>query len=234
MSADPTRPEPLTTQVIDAVNTAMPCWCDKAYTDRGLIQPDCPRCNFDQEVVDAILALVAPLAERADRAEAENGRLTRSQVYALERERLEREWSETLRVQVMARTEERDEARAQVAALTADRDALRRRVEQLDPECLCHDAYVQKGIPFHDCPKHQEAVLRTALAAAQGKNARKDKALEVAGRAMIVQEAREQGLFHLSQPEALAIWTEAKDAINAALAPPAATTKDATKATKEH
>ena len=30
----------------------LPCQCDEAYTSRGLKQPDCPRCQWAEEVQD--------------------------------------------------------------------------------------------------------------------------------------------------------------------------------------
>lgn len=40
--------------IVDAVHAILPCWCDSAYKDRGLAQPDCPRCNFANEVIDLV------------------------------------------------------------------------------------------------------------------------------------------------------------------------------------
>lgn len=42
------------------VNEVLPCWCDAAYKDRGLAAPDCPRCQFADDVVDLIVRLQAP------------------------------------------------------------------------------------------------------------------------------------------------------------------------------
>lgn len=36
---------------------AIPCICDKMYTDRKLTQPDCPRCNYiDIDIVNKVKA----------------------------------------------------------------------------------------------------------------------------------------------------------------------------------
>ena len=35
----------------------LPCWCVDAYKDRGLIQPDCPRCNFAEDLIEELEAL---------------------------------------------------------------------------------------------------------------------------------------------------------------------------------
>jgi hypothetical protein len=40
----------------------LPCWCDEAYKGRNLTDPQCPRCNFADD-------LVLALGEREDAAE---------------------------------------------------------------------------------------------------------------------------------------------------------------------
>lgn len=30
----------------------LPCWCVDAYKDRNLSQPDCPRCNFADDLIE--------------------------------------------------------------------------------------------------------------------------------------------------------------------------------------
>ncbi len=49
----------------EAMLASLPCYCIDAYKDRGLIAPDCPRCQHDEEVVAAIEAVAREFAERA-------------------------------------------------------------------------------------------------------------------------------------------------------------------------
>jgi hypothetical protein len=48
LSEDVEKLEEQNKQLLDMINV-IPCTCDDAYKDRGLIAPDCPRCNYIDE-----------------------------------------------------------------------------------------------------------------------------------------------------------------------------------------
>ena len=48
----------LTTARIRAiVLRVLPCWCVEDYKERDLTQPDCPRCNFAEDLIAELEAL---------------------------------------------------------------------------------------------------------------------------------------------------------------------------------
>ena len=59
-----------------AAESYMGCICDRAYTDRGRSAPDCPRCNYAEDIADAMVKIAREHAanevnsERAACAEA--------------------------------------------------------------------------------------------------------------------------------------------------------------------
>ena len=56
----------------EAARAALPCLCDAAYVARGLIAPDCPQCQFADDVAAALrrAAADAAKAEREECAQA--------------------------------------------------------------------------------------------------------------------------------------------------------------------
>lgn len=62
-----TPPTPTAAQR-EAVYRLIPCICDPAYTVRGLIQPDCPRCHYADEIVDLLAAERERALDDAERA----------------------------------------------------------------------------------------------------------------------------------------------------------------------
>lgn len=40
-----------------AIDKTMPCNCIPAYKDRGLSAPDCPNCNYKEDLVDLFVKL---------------------------------------------------------------------------------------------------------------------------------------------------------------------------------
>jgi hypothetical protein len=54
LSEDVEKLEEQNKQLLDMID-AIPCTCDKIYKDRGLVAPDCPRCNYiDEDLIVTI------------------------------------------------------------------------------------------------------------------------------------------------------------------------------------
>ncbi|OQC48565.1 MAG: hypothetical protein BWX58_01138 [Deltaproteobacteria bacterium ADurb.Bin026] len=45
-------------KIYEAIIEKLPCTCDAAYKDRGLVAPDCPRCIFAWEITDSVCELL--------------------------------------------------------------------------------------------------------------------------------------------------------------------------------
>lgn len=101
-------------------------------------------------LADALLALVAPLVERAERAEGENALLRRTPADGTIEGASSR--YERLRSGLVVAYEQRDALSAEVAALRADRDALREKYEGRRFPVLTtgqsHDANVPTSVPW--------------------------------------------------------------------------------------
>ena len=41
-------------ELLGIITATMPCTCIPAYKDRGMSAPDCPRCNYADDLADAL------------------------------------------------------------------------------------------------------------------------------------------------------------------------------------
>jgi hypothetical protein len=43
-------------EIVEKVKKILPCTCDMAYTDRFLTDPNCPFCNYGEDIIDLVEA----------------------------------------------------------------------------------------------------------------------------------------------------------------------------------